>query len=41
MEYINGFEKEIIFDQEVKNVELQIKHKLNNFHQYILVKLLK
>ena len=27
MEYINGFEKEIIFDQEVKNVELQIKHK--------------
>ena len=29
------------FDKKIKNVELQIKHKLNNFDWYILVKLLK
>ena len=29
------------FDKKIKNVELQIKHKLRNFDWYILVKLLK
>ena len=29
------------FDKKIRNVELQIKHKLNNFDWYILVKLLK
>ena len=29
------------FDKKIKNVELQIKHKLKNFDWYILVKLLK
>ena len=29
------------FDKKIKNVELQIKHKLSNFDWYILVKLLK
>ena len=29
------------FDKKIKNVELQIKHKLNRFDWYILVKLLK
>ena len=29
------------FDKKIKNVELQIKDKLNNFDWYILVKLLK
>ena len=30
-----------VFDKKIKNVELQIKHKLNYFDWYILVKLLK
>ena len=29
------------FDKKIKNVEVQIKHKFNNFDGYILVKLLK
>ena len=29
------------FDENIKNVELQIKHKLNNFDRYIFVQLLK
>ena len=29
------------FDKKIRNMELQIKHKLNNFDCYILVKLLK
>ena len=29
------------FDKKIKNLELQIKQKLNNFDWYILVKLLK
>ena len=29
------------FDENIKNVELQIKHKLSNFDWYIFVQLLK
>ena len=29
------------FEKKIKNVELQIKHKLSNFDYYILVKLLR
>ena len=41
----NGIHKRIRkrndFDKKMRNLELQIKHKLNNFDWYILVKLFK
>ena len=40
MKYMKAFGKND-FDKKIKNLELQIKQKLQTFDKYILVKLLK